>query len=95
MEKLLLTPLEAAEQLGIGRSTLYELLRAGQIASVRIGGCRRLTPTALSRYVERLEAASDGLRAPSLLEHLTAAATEPDGNPDAPGTAAGASRLER
>lgn len=36
MDKLLLTPDEAARVLGIGRSKLYELLRAGVVESVRI-----------------------------------------------------------
>jgi excisionase family DNA binding protein len=42
MDKLLLTPLEAAQALGIGRSKLYELLQSGQLTSVRIGSCRRV-----------------------------------------------------
>jgi len=35
--KLLLTPAEAAEQLGVGRSTLYELLASGELESICIG----------------------------------------------------------
>ena len=31
MDKLLLTPTEAADALGIGRSKVYELLRAGTL----------------------------------------------------------------
>ena len=42
MDKLLLTPVEAAQALGIGRSKLYELMSAGVVPSVRIGGCRRI-----------------------------------------------------
>ena len=42
MDKLLLTPAEAAHVLGIGRSKLYELMRAEVVPSVRIGGCRRI-----------------------------------------------------
>ena len=37
MTKLLLTPAEAAEQLGVGRSTLYELLASGELESICIG----------------------------------------------------------
>ncbi len=51
MDKLLLTPDEAARVLGIGRSKLYELLRAGVVESVRIGTCRRVPAAALSGYV--------------------------------------------
>ena len=59
MEKLLLTPREAADLLGIGRSKLYELLQAGQIPSVRIGKCRRIPATALRELVERLSSDAD------------------------------------
>jgi excisionase family DNA binding protein len=58
MDKLLLTPTEAAHALGIGRSKLYELLQAGVLDSVLIGSCRRIPTDALARYIERLQAAS-------------------------------------
>ena len=54
MDKLLLTPVEAAQALGIGRSKLYELMSAGVVPSVRIGGCRRIASSDLSRLVTRL-----------------------------------------
>jgi excisionase family DNA binding protein len=57
MNKLLLTPEETAEVMGIGRTKLYELLRAGVIDSVQIGACRRVPVAALHDYV-------DGLRQP-------------------------------
>ena len=41
MDKLLLTPTEAAQVLGIGRSKVYELMQTGQLTSVHIGTCRR------------------------------------------------------
>jgi excisionase family DNA binding protein len=53
-DKLLLTPKEATELLGISRSKLYELLRAGTIESVKIGDCRRVPRAALDEYVDRL-----------------------------------------
>jgi excisionase family DNA binding protein len=56
----LLTPSEAAELLGVGRSTVYELLQAGQIESVRIGRSRRIPRVALVAYVDRLRGISDG-----------------------------------
>ena len=62
MEKLLLTPREAADMLGIGRSKLYQLMRAGTVASVRIGSCRRIPAAALPDLVARLQAAAyDGV----------------------------------
>ncbi|WP_239394563.1 helix-turn-helix domain-containing protein [Frankia sp. CiP3] len=54
MSRLLLTPAEAAEQLGVGRTTVYELLNAGQLESVRIGRSRRIPRAALVAYVDRL-----------------------------------------
>lgn len=54
MERLLLTPQEAARVLGISRATLYELLRAGAVESVRIGRSRRVPAAALAAYVDRL-----------------------------------------
>lgn len=57
MDKLLFTPTEAATALGIGRSTLYQLMRCGTVPSVRIGGCRRVPATGLSELVARLQVA--------------------------------------
>lgn len=54
MDKLLLTPAEAAAALGIGRSKVYELLQAGKLPSVRIGACRRVPAEAVHRFVADL-----------------------------------------
>jgi excisionase family DNA binding protein len=54
MDQLLLRPEEVAECLNIGRSKVYELMRAGTLESVRIGTCRRVTRAALERYVDSL-----------------------------------------
>lgn len=54
MERLLLRPEEAAEVLGLSRRTVYMLLAAGSIQSVKIGGCRRIPSDALRAYVESL-----------------------------------------
>jgi excisionase family DNA binding protein len=54
MPRLLLTPTEAAETLGIGRSKLYELLRAGAVESVLIGTARRIPADALAAYIAGL-----------------------------------------
>lgn len=58
MVALLLRPEEAAQSLGISRSLIYELLRAGRIESVCIGACRRIPTTALDAYVETLRSKS-------------------------------------
>lgn len=54
MEKLLLSPEEAAEALGVGRSRVYDLMRTRQLSSVRIGRSRRVPVAAVHAYVERL-----------------------------------------
>jgi excisionase family DNA binding protein len=53
-QKMLLTPVEAATALGIGRSKVYELLRAGALPSVRIGRCRRIPVSGIMEYVATL-----------------------------------------
>jgi len=54
VDKLLLTPVEAAHALGIGRSKVYELLRTGALGSVRIDTCRRIPVAALESLVAEL-----------------------------------------
>jgi len=58
--KLLLTAEEAAEVIGVGRTKVYELLRVGQIPSVRIGRCRRIPLRAVHDYVNRLTDEASG-----------------------------------
>ncbi len=48
--KLLLTVPEAVDQLGIGRTRFYELLRRGEIVSIRIGRLRRVPAKALEDF---------------------------------------------
>jgi excisionase family DNA binding protein len=55
-ECLLLRPEEAARSLGVGRTTVYELMRTGQIPSVQIGASRRIPADDLAHYVEGLRA---------------------------------------
>jgi excisionase family DNA binding protein len=52
-EALLVNVREAAKMLGIGRSKLYELIAAGEIASIRIGAVRRVVVADLTAYIER------------------------------------------
>jgi excisionase family DNA binding protein len=60
VDRLLLTPEDAAELLGVGRTKLYELLRVGAIESVRIGRARRVPADALHEYVTRLRKDASG-----------------------------------
>lgn len=61
MDKMLLTPEEAAHTLGIGRSKVYELMRGGALSSVRIGACRRIPVEALRSYIATLAANSSAV----------------------------------
>ncbi len=54
MDKLLLTPPEAATMLGIGRTKLYDLLRTGALFSIRLGGSRRIPRAAVEAFVAGL-----------------------------------------
>jgi len=53
MDKLLLTPPEAAMMLGIGRTKLYELIRSGELVSITIDRARRIPRVAAEAYVAR------------------------------------------
>jgi excisionase family DNA binding protein len=54
---LLLRPEEVATVLRVGRTRVYELMRSGQLRSVKIGHLRRVSATAVAEYVARLDAA--------------------------------------
>jgi excisionase family DNA binding protein len=53
--KLLLRVEEAAQLLSLSRKTLYDLMSRGELASLKIGGSRRIPLTALHDFVARLE----------------------------------------
>lgn len=50
----MLRPEEAARHAGIGRTKMYELIRTGQVRSVKIGRSRRIPVDALDRYIDAL-----------------------------------------
>ena len=54
-EQLLLTPETAADRLSIGRSQMYELMRRGEVQSVKIGRLRRIPATSLTDYIAALQ----------------------------------------
>jgi excisionase family DNA binding protein len=54
VDNLLLKIPEVAENLGISRAKVYELMAAGDLPSVKIGGCRRVRVEDLVAYVESL-----------------------------------------
>jgi len=58
-ETLLLRPEEAARELGIGRSKTYDLLRRGEIPSIRIGRSVRVHASKLREWIERQTSLND------------------------------------
>jgi excisionase family DNA binding protein len=60
VDKLLLTPEEAAERLSVGRSRIFELISSGRLRSVRIGASRRIPADALVDFVNDLTASEPG-----------------------------------
>ena len=55
VEKLLLTPSEAAKVLSISRSKLYELIGKGRLSTVRIDTSRRVPTEALAELIQQLQ----------------------------------------
>jgi excisionase family DNA binding protein len=55
---LLLTAEQAAASLAICRTKVYELLRTGELESIRIGSSRRIPAVALAEYVQRIRSES-------------------------------------
>lgn len=52
--RLVLTVEEAADLLGVGRTTMYGLIQDGAVESVRIGRLRRVPADALTAFVAGL-----------------------------------------
>jgi excisionase family DNA binding protein len=56
--RMLLRVTEAADQLSVSRAKVYELIRSGELASVRIVGARRIRVRDLEAFVSRLGGAA-------------------------------------
>ncbi|GAA1679616.1 hypothetical protein GCM10009745_24410 [Kribbella yunnanensis] len=57
---LLLVPEQAAQELGIGRTAMFALIKEGAVESVKIGRSRRIPRVALEEYVARLRSQPAG-----------------------------------
>lgn len=55
-DQLLFTTDEAAHVLSVGRTTIYMLMRAGELKPVHIGRSCRISRGELERYVARIDA---------------------------------------
>ena len=64
-ESLLLTPEEAATLLRVGRTTVYALMKAGDLRPVHIGRSCRLARAELERFVRMLAEPSSGGACPA------------------------------
>jgi excisionase family DNA binding protein len=58
LEALTLTPQQAATKLGIGRASMYALLRQGRVPSVRLGRIYRVPVRVLEEMLARPESLS-------------------------------------
>lgn len=56
MDTELLTIPEVMVRLRLSRAKVYELIATGELASVKIGRCRRVVPSALVDYIGALTA---------------------------------------
>jgi excisionase family DNA binding protein len=52
--RMLLTAEQAAQSLAIGRTKVFELIRSGELESIRIGSSRRIPIDAIEEFVFRL-----------------------------------------
>ena len=53
-ERLLLTPEEVGHLLGLGRSMIYQMIRSGEIPSVKVSKTIKVRRTDLVRYIDGL-----------------------------------------
>jgi excisionase family DNA binding protein len=53
VERLALTVEEAAQALGVSRSTMYGFVSSGEIRSIKLGKCRRIPVDALAELIQR------------------------------------------
>ena len=54
MEKLLLSPYEVSNALGIGRTRVFALIKNGTLESVKIDSSRLIPKEAVESYVQKL-----------------------------------------
>lgn len=53
VDRLLYKPVEAAQAISVSRSKMYDLMRNGQVPSIRVGGVLRVPVEALRLWVEQ------------------------------------------
>jgi excisionase family DNA binding protein len=73
-----LTVAEVAEHLRITKPSVYALIRAGELATFKIGRCRRIPAAAVDAYVRQQLEASGGSAAAALVARTTTAQGLPE-----------------
>lgn len=61
VERLLYTTEEAASALGVGATKVKEMIRTGELRSLKIGSLRRITVTALNDFVVTRDLEQNGV----------------------------------
>jgi excisionase family DNA binding protein len=51
---MLFTPVQAAKIMNISRSHVYSMMNKGELGSVNIGRCRRITIGQMNEFIESL-----------------------------------------
>jgi excisionase family DNA binding protein len=52
---ILYTPVQTARIMGISRSQVYNLLKSGELNSIHIGRCRRISNSHVTQFIQSLE----------------------------------------
>ncbi|MBA8794027.1 excisionase family DNA binding protein [Friedmanniella endophytica] len=52
MERVLYSVAEVSEMLNLSKNRIYELIYAGELASIKIGRIRRISKASIQRFVE-------------------------------------------
>jgi excisionase family DNA binding protein len=59
-DRLLVTVPEAMQAIGVGRTTLYQLIASAELELVKVGSASRVPVASIERFVERLRARANG-----------------------------------
>ena len=55
---MLFTPVQAAKIINVSRSHVYTMMNKGELGSVNIGRCRRITVSQMNDFIESLTAST-------------------------------------
>jgi len=55
---MLFTPVQAAKIMNVSRSHVYTMMNKGELGSVNIGRCRRITVSQMNDFIDSLTASA-------------------------------------